>query len=218
MSKYKKYFGISVIGLAIIIGLFSYKIILSEIGECLVVETLPEHADAIVVLLSGTEWYPRLMEAAALYQEGIAEMVVINGNRKTEVIRNLEKMGFQPCCSWQEEPLRILSLLGVPRSAVITVSAEEAYDTISEAAIVGDTLLQFDLTNIIITTSKYHTRRAYHIWRAMYAGRLSVFCAPAANDPFAPRSWWKDARQIRHVMAEYGAWIFLYMKKIAHYL
>jgi Fe-S oxidoreductase len=48
-------------------------------------------------------------------------------------LRGLEKVGFQSCCPWYEDATRILSLLGVPRDKVIYISAEDAYETVTEA-------------------------------------------------------------------------------------
>jgi hypothetical protein len=36
----------------------------------------------------------------------------------------------------------------------------------------------------------------------------------AKTDPYDPGGWWKDGRQIRWLMTEYGAWIYYYWKNI----
>jgi uncharacterized SAM-binding protein YcdF (DUF218 family) len=184
------------------------------LGEFLVFDERPSPSDAIVVLLSGIEYYPRLIEAATLYRNGSAERVIINGNRKDDVLRGLEKDGFQSCCPWYEDALRILSLLGVPRDKVIYISAEDAYETATEAEAVGKAILQMGYKKIILVTSKYHTRRARYIWSKMYDGRLIVCSVSAKTDPYDPGGWWKDGRQIRWLMTEYGAWIYYYWNKI----
>ncbi|MGD2125158.1 MAG: YdcF family protein [Desulfobacteraceae bacterium] len=188
--------------------------ILTSLGEFLVFNEKPAHSEAAVVLCTGIDWYPRVMEAAALYRRGLVEKVVINGNRKSEVLRRLEKKGFERCCPWYEEGLRILELSGVPRKDVIALSAEDAYDTVSEAKVVGKTLVDAGMSNIIITTSKYHTRRARHIWKNLFPNRLKIQSVAARHDPFSPKSWWKDGRQIRCVLSEYGAWIYYFWKNI----
>jgi uncharacterized SAM-binding protein YcdF (DUF218 family) len=178
-------------------------------GEFVVFDEQPVLSDAIVVLNTGVQIYPRLMEAARLYRQGYAGKVVINGNRKSRELKTLEKQGFKPCCRWYENSFRILTLLGVAREDVLAVSAPDAYDTISEAQAVGSFLLSAKLSSAIITTSKYHTRRARYIWQRMFSGRLAIIMAAAQDDPYSPRYWWRDARQIRWVMAEYGAWVYL---------
>ena len=111
----------------------SSGIILPLIGEFLVVDEPPVKSDAVVVLNTGLEFYPRLIQAADLYRQGMAGKVVVNGNRKSDALRELEIKGFKRCCPWYEDTIRILELLGVSRKDVITISVEDAYDTVSEA-------------------------------------------------------------------------------------
>ncbi|MFC1862367.1 YdcF family protein [Thermodesulfobacteriota bacterium] len=171
-------------------------------------------SDAIVVLNTGMDYYPRLIESADLFKRGLAEKIVLNGNRKTDELREIEEKGFVTCCTWYENSLRILSIYGVPRDKVICISAEDAYDTVSEAEIVGEAILREGYTRVILTTSKSHTRRANFIWKRMYGDKLSIYTVSAKSDPYDPEGWWKDGRQIRWVLAEYGAWIYYGWKKL----
>jgi len=190
--------------------------ILSSIGSFLVVQDIPPKADAAVVLYTDVDIYPRLIEAADLYEQAKVEQVVINGNRKTATLRDLESSGYEPPCKWYAEELNVLSLLGVSKDHIVAISAEDAYDTISEAKIVGEILINNGMKDVIITTSKFHSRRARHIWNKIYKGKLRIHVAPAQNDPFNSVSWWKSGRQIRWVMSEYGAWLFYYWIKITN--
>jgi uncharacterized SAM-binding protein YcdF (DUF218 family) len=208
------YIAISILCLLIVLYFFSATI-LTYVGEFLVIDEKPVLSDVVVVLNTGMEYYPRLIEAAELYQKGFVRKIVINGNRKTDVLRSLEKKGFQPCCPWYEDRVRILRLLGVSKADVIAISAEDAYDTVSEAKVVGKALIESGKSSIIITTSKYHTRRARHIWKRMYPNQLQIRIVASQTDPFSPGGWWKEGRQIRWVLAEYGAWLYLFWKNIS---
>ncbi len=214
MSSIKRkvlYFGIAFLFIALFLYLSS-SMIMTRLGDFLVLDEEPVPSDAVVVLCSGVEYYPRLIEAAELFRKGFARKVVINGNRKTDVLRSLEEKGFERCCPWYEESLRILSMFGVPKDQVICISAEDAYDTVSEAEIVGREILQKEFTKIIITTSKFHTRRARFIWNKRFGDTLSICSVSAKTDPYNPKGWWKEGRQIRWVLAEYGAWIYYWWK------
>lgn len=184
--------------------------LLMVLGEFLIADSPPEAADAVVVLNTGMAYYPRLMEAANLYREGYVKTVIINGNRKTAALRALEKRGFTPCCPWYEERVRILELLGVPRKDIVTISAEDVYDTFSEARAVGAQLQGRGLSRLIITTSKSHTRRARYIWRAIWPEAFQVMTVAARSDPYSPGQWWTEGRQIKWVLSEYGAWLYLH--------
>jgi uncharacterized SAM-binding protein YcdF (DUF218 family) len=214
MSSIKRkilYFGIALLFIALLLYLSS-GMIMTRLGGFLVLDEKPVPSDAVVVLCTGVEYYPRLIEAAELFKKGFARKVVINGNRKTDVLRRLEEKGFQRCCPWYEESLRILLMFGVPKDQVICISAEDAYDTVSEAEIVGKEILQKKFTTIIITTSKFHTRRARFIWNKRFGDTLSICSVSAKTDPYNPKGWWKEGRQIRWVLAEYGAWIYYWWK------
>ena len=183
-------------------------------GDMIVADEKASPADAVVVLSTGIEYYPRLIQAADLYRQGLAENIVINGDRKTDTLRDLERKGFKPCCPWYADSVSILALLGVPEDKIIRISNEDAYDTVSEADAVGRELIGRKWTAVIITTSKYHTRRAKFIWQKMYKNRITIFMVSAKTDPYDPDNWWKDGRQIRWVLAEYGAWLYYWWKEI----
>ena len=199
----------AVIALAVIL---LHPVVLGAMGRALVVDKPLVPADAAVVLSTGMEYYPRLAEAGRLYRDGLVTRVVINGNRKTDALRRLEANGFEYCCPWFEETLRILAIHGVPREQVTAVSAEDVYDTVTEARTVGEHLAGMGIERLIITTSKSHTRRALYIWKRVFPDRFSLQAAAAREDPFDPSGWWRRGRQIRLVMAEYGAWPYGWWK------
>ena len=201
------------------LALIAFVIVISGalfriMGDMIVVEDSPAASDAVVVLSSGLEYYPRLIQAADLYRQGIAENVVINGDRKTDTLRALERKGFKKCCPWYTDSVSILTMLGVPEASIIRISNEDAYDTVSEADAVGRELIKRKWTTVLITTSKYHTRRAKFIWQKMYKNRLTIFMVSAKTDPYDPDNWWKDGRQIRWLLTEYGSWLFYWWKEL----
>ena len=206
----KIFFVVLVIAFLVVV----HEKILTGIGSFLVVEDIPQKADAAVVLNGGVDIYPRLIEAANLYRKVKVDRVVINGDRKTDILRDLESRGYEPPSKWHAEMISVLTHQKVAKDHIVAISAEDAYDTISEAKIVGPILINNGMSKVIITTSKFHSRRARHIWSKMYKGKLKIFIAPAKNDPFNPKAWWKKGRQIRWVLSEYGAWVYYYLMKI----
>ena len=184
------------------------------VGNWVVTDEQPHRSDAVVVLNTGIEYYPRLIQAADIYRQGLVDTVVINGNRKTDTLRELEAGGFKRCCPWYADAVKILAMYGVPEDKIIWISVEDAYDTVSEADIVGAELIKRKFVSLILTTSKYHTRRVKYIWEQMYQNQLTIFMVSAKTDPYDPDTWWKDGRQIRWLLAEYGAWIYYGWKEI----
>lgn len=189
-------------------GLIAWLWLLPTLGTLLVRDMPPHQADAVVVLNTGVDYYPRLIEAARLVTEGHAPRIVINGNRKTPILRELEAAGFTPSQPWDTDRKRILNLLGVADERIISISAEDAYDTISEARGVAPALQAQGLRQLLIVTSRFHTRRAGHIWRQQLQGAFQITTIAARKDPFDPNGWWREGRQIKQLMAEYGGWLF----------
>ena len=107
----------------------------------------------------------------------------------------------------------ILNMFGVPEDKIFPISVEDAYDTVSEAEAVGRELIKKNWKRVIVTTSKYHTRRADFIWKNLYQNQLKILTVSARTDPYSPENWWTSGRQIRWVMAEYGAWLYYYWKR-----
>jgi len=210
-SRYKIILAAAIILLVLIL---MSGAILRKIGEIIVLNNPPVQSDVVVVLNTGTEYYPRLIEAAKIYRSGHAGKVVINGNRKTDSRRELEAKGFRQCCPWYADSVQILTMLGVPEKDIIWISAEDAYDTVTEAQAVGQELKRYQVKTILIATSKSHTRRANFIWTRLFKGQFSITTVAAQTDPYHPESWWQEGRQIRWVLAEYGAWIFYWWKEI----
>lgn len=93
------------------------------------------------------------------------------------------------CCSWDENLIQILTLLGVLRDKIISISAEDTFDTISEGKIVGNDLKLHQISSIIITTSKFHTRRADYIWKTAYGSELQISTSPAIEGTYDPHGW-----------------------------
>ena len=186
---------------------------LGYLGRSLVVDDPSATADVAVVLTTGVDYLPRLLQAAQLYRDKRVRKVLINGNRKTDAIRELENRGFLPACEWSENSLRILEMHGVPRQQVWAVSAEDVFDTVSEAQAIKPLLEKYGVSSLIVTTSKFHTRRARYVWRKVMEKQEGIYTSAAAGDPFDPGNWWQHGRQVKQVMGEYGGMAYYLWKR-----
>jgi len=97
-----------VVGALVVLIYIASGPLLTFSGQWLVLDEKPNISNSVVVLNTGAEYYPRLIEAADLFRKGLAQKIVINGNRKTNVLRGLEKRGFKGCCPWYEDRVRML--------------------------------------------------------------------------------------------------------------
>ena len=186
--------------------------ILASLGNYLVRNDTFTHADASVVLNSYP--LPRLIEASRLYNSNKVDKIVINGNRKSEARRWLDERGYKDPIPWHNKQIAILKLLGVPEEDIILISAEDAYDTVTEAYYVGKELAKMGMKTIAVTTSKFHTRRAGYIWDKMHSNQFKIYVVGAQEGFFDPDKWWKDGKQARVLLSEYGAFLFYFWKKV----
>ena len=182
---------------------------LDLLARRLVLEEAPSQAQAVVVLYNNVEIYPRMVRAAQLYHDGYVEKVVINGNRKVDALKSAENQGYKPPSSWNENFEAFLGFNGVPSDDIVFIEAENAFDTRGEAKLVGERLRELGLTDIIVTTNRFHSRRAAYIWRKVYGDDFKVRMVPMKNDSFTPGSWWRDSRQLKWVFYEIGSWFFM---------
>ena len=197
----------------IVLLYFSRASWLGYLGHSLVVDDPSATADVAIVLTTGVDYLPRLLQAAQLYRDKRVKKVMINGNRKTDAIRQLEKQGFIPACKWSENSLRILEMHGVPRQQVWAVSAENIFDTVSEAQTIKPFLINNGVSSLIITTSKFHSRRARYVWRKVMGTEEGIYTSAATDDPFDLDRWWQHGRQVKQVMGEYGGMAYYIWKQ-----
>ena len=167
----------------IVLSLFIFRDSwLAYMGNSLIVNNESASADVAVVLSTGVDYLPRLLQAAQLYKDKRVKKILINGNRKTDAIRQLEQQGFEPACKWYENSLRILDMHGVPRDKVWTVAAEDVFDSVSEAQTIKPFLQENNINSVLITTSKFHTRRARYVWQKVLDKKEGVYASAAADD------------------------------------
>jgi len=90
----------------VLVVFFSHGAIMGSIGAWVVVDEPVASAEAVVVLNTGLEVYPRLIQAAEIYRAGLVDYVVINGNRKTDVMRGWKPMDFSRAAPGMRIPCR----------------------------------------------------------------------------------------------------------------
>ncbi len=193
-----------------ILGILLFSVLaLDLLARRLVLEEAPARAQAVVVLYNSVEIYPRMVRAAELYHDGFAKKIVVNGNRKVDALKFAENQGYKPPNHWCENYETFLAFNGVPVDDIVCINAENVFDTWGEAKLVGERLSELELTDIIVTTNRFHSRRAAYIWRKVNGSDFKVRMVPMKNDSFTPGSWWQDSRQLKWVFYEIGSWLFL---------
>ena len=171
-------------------------------GTWLVKESVPSHADALVLLMGN--FTDRVLKTADLYRSGIADRVII-AEESMGGYKGLTDRGVK-IISHTSQAVSSLVALGVPQDS-ITVLPGDARSTLDEAAIVRNYIGNNpDTDTIILVSSPYHLRRASMIFnKAFKEAGLTVFTGTSgsgAYTDFDAARWWRSKEDIQHVLTE----------------
>lgn len=178
-------------GLILFIAAFT----LLKVGRWLVVEDPLEKASAIAVL-SG-RMPSRALEAARLYRGGYAPEVWLTYS--TEPAAELAKLSV-PYEGEDHYDQLILIHQGVPESA-IHILQPPIQNTADEMRAIAQAL-QVHHGNVIIVTSKVHTRRTRALWNRLSAVHSKAIVRGVSNDEFDPAHWWRNTSDALDVVRE----------------
>ena len=171
-------------------------------GTWLVKESVPSHADALVLLMGNfTDW---VLKTADLYGSGLANRVII-AEESMGGYKGLTDRGVK-IISHTSQAVSSLVALGVPADS-ITVLPGDARSTLDEAVIVRDYIgTNPGLDTLILVSSPYHLRRSSVIFgKAFKEAGLTVFTGTSGSGTytgFDADRWWRSKEDIQHVLTE----------------
>jgi uncharacterized SAM-binding protein YcdF (DUF218 family) len=184
---------------ALVVGYAAREPALRTAGRFLVAEDPPAHADAIVVL--GGSFPDRILEAVALYEEGLAPRIVLCREPEGKAVKRLRERGVQSA-SGTDRNRDVAVQLGIPEAS-IDVLPRQAGSTFGEANQVLRYMKEHRVQSILLVTSKVHTRRAGWIYRHLAPPDAHILVRAARDDGFQPETWWKNRVSTRRVVIEY---------------
>ncbi len=182
---------------AVLLAAF-YPFWLRALGGFLVKADSPEAAAAAAaVVLAGDSTGGRIRTAVQLMQTKYVPLIVVSG----------------PCCVYgRNEGDMAVDLAvreGAPREW-FTVVANRARSTVEEAAVIVAFLHKRGISNFLLVTSDYHTRRAGAVYRAAAPGlSFRVIAAPDRN--FQADRWWHSREGQKVFLGEWE-------RTVAHWL
>jgi uncharacterized SAM-binding protein YcdF (DUF218 family) len=166
------------------------------LGAWLVVEDPLAPAQAVVAL--GGEVPFRAMEAALIYRQGWTSEVWLTRPPQDAGDAALRQLGIQVP---NEEVYNraVLERLGVPVTA-IRVLGRPAQNTAQEVQVIAEELQRVGGGQVILVTSKPHSRRVRATWRALIGEQAIV--RYATSDPYDAYRWWHHTRDALAVSRE----------------
>jgi uncharacterized SAM-binding protein YcdF (DUF218 family) len=168
----------------------------SGLGAWLMVEDQLAPARAVVAL--GGEVPFRAMEAASIYRQGWASEVWLTRPPQDAGEAALHQLGIQ-VASEEIYNRAVLERLGVPVTA-IRVLSRPAQNTAQEVQVIAEELQRAGGGQVILVTSKPHSRRVRATWRALIGEHAIVRYATA--DPYDAHRWWRHTRDALAVSRE----------------
>jgi len=174
------------------------------IGQWLVVQDPLVRADAIVILSGHLP--DRALEAARLYDAGYAPQVWIS--RPLSPADELKEMKiFYLGEDFYNE--KILLAKGVPVDA-IRILEQPSANTEMEVRQIREFLQQNNASNVIIVTSKPHTRRVRAVWDKIVGSDTHAIVRFANDDPYDGAHWWRHTHDglsvVRESLGLVNAW------------
>jgi uncharacterized SAM-binding protein YcdF (DUF218 family) len=188
----------------LIVPVVAGAVVFLNIGQWLIVQDPLAHADAIVVLSGRLP--ERALEAARLYHAGYAEQVWIS--QPTSPAEELKTMKiFYLGEDFYNE--KVLIAQGIPVDA-IHVLEEPTANTEEEVREISQVLRRNNFHNVIVVTSKPHTRRVRTIWHKLVGSGPQVIVRFTNDDPFDGAHWWHHTRDgldvVRETLGLLNAW------------
>lgn len=174
------------------------------IGRWLVVQDPLMNADVIVILSGNLP--DRALEAARLYGAGYGGQVWISkGLSPAESLKSM-KIFYLGEDFYNE---KILLAKGVPVDAIRILERPSA-NTEAEIREIHEFLSQNNLSNVIIVTSKPHTRRVRTVWKKLVGSEQHAIVRFANDDPYDGAHWWRHTQDgldvVRESLGLLNAW------------
>jgi uncharacterized SAM-binding protein YcdF (DUF218 family) len=185
---------------AVVLALAALTFLAPAAGRFLVIaDPLPPSADAIVILAGSVR--DRSLEAARLYQRGIAPRVVVTREMLPPGETVLRAAGVELP---ESDGLTRSALmgLGVPPRAIVTLR-RRAQSTASEARTIARWACARGLRSLVVVTSPSHTRRARLVLARALGPGVELTVRPAPTNAFAGARWFRVRRDAKEVLSEW---------------
>jgi uncharacterized SAM-binding protein YcdF (DUF218 family) len=158
----------------------------SGLGAWLIVEDPLSPARAVVALGGQVPFRP--MEAASIYRQGWAPEVWITRAAQAAEQAALRELKVEVPTE-DVYSRAVLERLGVPPKA-IRVLTEPVENTAQEVRVIARELQRIGGRQVILVTSKPHSRRVRATWRALIGDSPHAIVRYATADPYDARRWW----------------------------
>ena len=179
-------------------------------ARVLVVRENVEHADAIVVLAGAATHLERAQQAARLYSEGRAPLIVLtNDGLRSGWSREQELNPF-----FVERANAEIRRVGVPQEKIVVIP-QALSSTYEEAVALRRYAIEHGLHSLLIVTSAYHSRRARWTFQQVFQQtgiRIGLEPVPPGHQTPGLFTWWLSPGGWRFVASEYLKTVYYHLR------
>lgn len=193
-----------------IVFLYS-NLIIKILASNLVVDDNLKKADAIVLLGGGDP--SRLLEAIDLYNSGYSEKIIITRGGKPEGLEYLESKGIE----YPEEHeinTYIADQLNIGENTLILLPGR-VYSTKEEAESIRDFSIKNGFKTLIVTTSKYHSKRSKIIFNDVFKGSdIDIIVKSSDYESFNDGDLSLNRNNWKYIIFEYQKLLYYYADEL----
>ncbi|PYS47551.1 MAG: hypothetical protein DMF68_15735 [Acidobacteria bacterium] len=179
-------------------------------ARALIVSAELQRADAIVVLSGSANYVERTHQAAKIYNEGRAPLIVLtNDNEQSGWSSELQRNPL-----FVERAEQELESAGVPADK-IEIVPEVVSSTYTEAVALRHYATTHNLHSILFVTSAYHSRRALWTLRRVFQGsdiEIGLERVEPGEQTPPPATWWLRPRGWSQVAGEYVKLVYYWLR------
>ena len=177
--------------------------LLSAVGAQMVHTDQLERADAMVVL---APLWERVLEAADIYRQGFAPLVIITRASRDAGEQELIDRGMIE--SSEERKRKALVALGVPDKSIVVLDPI-VDSTADEARAFAEWAAHHSIRRTIVVTSPLHTARSRLTFiRAVENFPIEVLTRSASRSSFRSETWWRRRNTFREGLIEFQKLIY----------
>ena len=183
-------------GLALLLYVLRFPI-MTGLADLLVINDPLQPADIVFVLNGDVTTRP--FRAAELYQQGLADHIVIARAEDTPP----SEMGLYPNST--DVAVRILDELGVPDQDITVIQTDGGVtSTRDETRVLREYLEQHELRRVIVVTSAFHTRRVkWIVDKELSKSEVDIRLTAVPDTKFDETNWWQSERGLITFTNEY---------------
>jgi uncharacterized SAM-binding protein YcdF (DUF218 family) len=177
----------------VVAGYFLFPVALNSAAGLLIRHDQVIRAD-VIVALGGDKRCAREKRAAELYQQKLADKVIVSGVQYPWGIHT------------GEAAKRYLIRLGIPERDVLII--RDTWNTRAEARVLDTLMREHGWRTAIIVTSPFHSRRAMYTVEKI-SPDLAFYSSPvpAQAPEWRPVGWWKRRNDAFLTTREFISWI-----------